>query len=73
MPLYYQTVGIVPLFGIFVPGSLYIKGNETQNRELRAVLNDYQTSYQDSLNVIYHPTSLLCPVWKPLPLKSLNA
>ena len=35
--LYYQTLVIVPQFGTFVPGSLYIKRNEIQNRALRVV------------------------------------
>ena len=58
---------------IFVPDSLYIKGHEIQNRVLRVVLNDYQISYQDLLNVVYHPTLFMGPVWKPLLLKCLNA
>ena len=37
------------------------------------VLNGYQTSYQDFLNVVCHPTLYMGPVWKPLLLKCLNA
>ena len=69
----YQTLGIVPQFGTFVPGWLYIKGKEIQNRALRGVLNDYQTSYQNLLNVVYHLTLFMCPIWKLLLLKFLNA
>ena len=44
MPSYYQTLGIFPYFVTFVPGSLYTKGKEIQNRVLRVVLNDYKIS-----------------------------
>ena len=73
MSSYYETLGIVPYIVTFVPGSLYLKGKDIQNRVLRVVLNDYQISYQDLLNVVYHPTLFMGPVWKLLPLKCLNA
>ena len=58
----FKLLSIVPYFVTFVPDSLYINGTEIQNRVLRVVLNDYQISYQDLLNVVYHPTLFMGPV-----------
>ena len=57
----------------FCSGQPVHKGKEIQNRALRVVLNDYQMLYQDLLNVDYHPTVFMGPVWKPLLLKCLNS
>ena len=72
MALYYQTLSIVPYFSTFVPGNLYINGKESKKLE-RVVLNDYQASYQDLLNVVHRPTLFMCCIWKPVLLKCLDA